>query len=553
MLETPSIDQKKFRLFFWLGFLFLLLLAIGLVFNSEIVTTRFGDTTYHLLTAQGFARADGITLQSTWESLPDGRAQLYPPLYHVLLAGLVKLNLAPLTIITIAAVGAVLSLLTIAWWALGQLFGWRQAFIFLVLLTVSEALINMLAITTPASIVLMTSPLLLLLIDRKKTAAAATLMTLLFYTHMMFPWLVVGALIIWVIFNRAHTKRVVTALGVSFLLYLPWLVHILKNKLFLRYTYSTWPDTFRETIVWDFEANLVVLFALAVLFIALRYFQLQKQRLILFFCALFALATPLLFIAPLRFFSSAGGLMMVIITAFFFDSLFTIEWKNIGLRRMWPALVWIGLITSISFGYRIVFDVQTKVSQTLIEDNVIVKIIKLARFGEAYPGMLLPYAYTPSNLALAETIAQHSKPDEPIYNLALFFNLERYHPRIQYIPAQLFGALSNRPIANLRYPENEVLEPVNLVQVPIVLADYRQTHLFANPDNVELADVLATDFEVLGESDRLVAFKNIRPDTIVIHHPRRIIPLWIVWLLIALACIYIGLTSFKLSRKKITP
>ena len=99
MLETPSIDQKKFRLFFWLGFLFLLLLAIGLVFNSEIVTTRFGDTTYHLLTAQGFARADGITLQSTWESLPDGRAQLYPPLYHVLLAGLVKLNLAPLTII----------------------------------------------------------------------------------------------------------------------------------------------------------------------------------------------------------------------------------------------------------------------------------------------------------------------------------------------------------------------------------------------------------------------------------------------------------------------
>ncbi len=84
--------------------------------------------------------------------------------------------------------------------------------------------------------------------------------------------------------------------------------------------------------------------------------------------------------------------------------------------------------------------------------------------------------------------------------------------------------------------------PINLAK--IVLADYHQTNLFSNnKDDQEkkIADELEKEFTVIGESDRLVAFKNKSEDTFKLSSidSRVILPLWFCWSIMFLLVGYI--------------
>ncbi|MBA3551173.1 hypothetical protein H0W32_03125, partial [Patescibacteria group bacterium] len=51
------------------------------VFQNSLLTIE-SDLSYHLATAQSFVREGGLTLHETWDSLPEGRPHLYPPVLH---------------------------------------------------------------------------------------------------------------------------------------------------------------------------------------------------------------------------------------------------------------------------------------------------------------------------------------------------------------------------------------------------------------------------------------------------------------------------------------
>ena len=43
--------------------------------------------------AGGYIRADGPVTWNFWEALPDGRANNYPPIFHIILATMLQLGL----------------------------------------------------------------------------------------------------------------------------------------------------------------------------------------------------------------------------------------------------------------------------------------------------------------------------------------------------------------------------------------------------------------------------------------------------------------------------
>ena len=48
------------------------------------------DIYYHLLTAWGFIKAGGYTTWDFWQYAPIGRPNIYPPLFHIILAMFMK-------------------------------------------------------------------------------------------------------------------------------------------------------------------------------------------------------------------------------------------------------------------------------------------------------------------------------------------------------------------------------------------------------------------------------------------------------------------------------
>src|SRR3989338_2330818 len=102
-------------------------------------------------------------------------------------------------------------------------------------------------------------------------------------------------------------------------------------------------------------------------------------------------------------------------------------------------------------------------------------------------------------------------------------------------------------IKRCRRRENQWQKNLPLTQAKIVLADYRQTNLFTGPkENPQLAQVLEEQFTVLGESGRLVVFKNNNPNTFKTPPLKPILPLGAAWLLIGLMIGFVGFSSQKL-------
>jgi len=62
------------------------------------------DSWYHLLVARQIADAGGPITYEWWEHAPVGRVHLYPPMLHLLLAGLLNVGCAPIVAARLASV-----------------------------------------------------------------------------------------------------------------------------------------------------------------------------------------------------------------------------------------------------------------------------------------------------------------------------------------------------------------------------------------------------------------------------------------------------------------
>src|SRR5690242_16447920 len=59
---------------------------------------NFVDIYYHLAVASGFNQAGGYVTHAFWEYAPEGRVNLYPPFFHLILLGFIKAGI-PLIVI----------------------------------------------------------------------------------------------------------------------------------------------------------------------------------------------------------------------------------------------------------------------------------------------------------------------------------------------------------------------------------------------------------------------------------------------------------------------
>lgn len=528
------------------AYLLLTLLAIILITQSSTFLTVPDDITYHLLTAQGFVRNGGLTLWENWSSLPFGRPHLYPPVLHLLLALLVKINLPAVIIIKIAVLGGILSLSWVSWWSIKKLFSPLAALFYLILLTGNFGFLNLLGQTLPASIVLIASPLLLILIKRHKTLAATILLTVLWYTHLAFPWFMVGALLVWTFFNRGHFKPTLQTVLISFLLYLPWLIHNLNHLEYLRYLGPDYSEFIQKNLVLGLPLNLLILFilALGLLFIFWRKNIATKD--LTFFISLTITGLPLFFIESSRYSSSLGGISIAVIIAVCLDQVVSAYFTWPKKTMVKTVILTLGLSLILLSNYQIYYFTQLNKPHLIWQPHF---LLKKLLWSKPQPLDTADFTlYSEKNLAIAKAIQQYTQPNEIILSYAQSFNQLPYPPRRRYLIAQYLAALSNRPLANLRYPELFWQRPIDYQQAKILI-----TNTSVLDRTVSVGEQLAkTDLEKnfiqLGQTSGIIVWLNTKPQNLPTKPIRPVLPLWLTWLIIILAVTYLLKTLKKIPK-----
>ncbi len=435
----------------------IILLAVGLLTASNALLLNSDDPSSHLLFAEGFARNGGVAFWENWESLPEGRPHLYPPVYHLFLSALLSFGLDPVLVLEISAFVVTVGLITVSWWYFKKLFGSSFALFYLFFLLFDADIVDLLAKTSPASMALFLSPLIILFLKNKKTIAATLLLTGIFYTHMTFPYFIIFGLLFWSIFNKQYLKSTLVTVAAAFGLFLPWFFWIFKNFNYLRYFNPDYEEVVRGLAFLDINFNLLIIFFIALTGVILFFRRQKDYPDLMFFVGLMIASSPLIFFEPLRFFSSIGGWAMVVIAAYFFNQIFLLSPQNFSGSQLLAKkiVLFFGLIFLIFSTNRLVLGRETNNIIWYKDKNYLSQVIELSTLGNKESPITLKFAYTKSNLDLARIIAANSTPADPILNISNFFGLDEYHPKVWYIVGQFFAGLSDRPMANLRYPENQ--------------------------------------------------------------------------------------------------
>jgi hypothetical protein len=187
------------------------------------------DTFYHMGVTGGFTSAGGVALHSFWEYAPVGRAQLYPPLLHILMFALTKTGLSTLSVGRIVAFFAFPMILVSCWYGMRTLFSSKAAFYTTVVLSSCYLLFWHSAVESAAALVLIIAPLAFVAVDRDRKVAAAVLLALALYSHLVLGHLVALGLLIYAIQRRKQFKEIFLVLVGAYLLWLPWGINILVN------------------------------------------------------------------------------------------------------------------------------------------------------------------------------------------------------------------------------------------------------------------------------------------------------------------------------------
>ncbi|MHB8895841.1 MAG: glycosyltransferase [Candidatus Geothermincolia bacterium] len=212
------------------------MLSLGLIACLTLVALAYWskfpvhqDTFYHMAATSGYATAGGISLHSFWEFAPVGRAQLYPPLLHVLMFALSKTGLSMLSVGRLVSFSAYPLILVSSWYGMRRIFTTRAAFYTTIVLSSCYLLFWHSAVESAASLVLILTPLIFVAVYRNRKVSAVVLLALALYSHLVLGHLVAFGLLIYAIHRRKMFKDIFIILAGAYLLWLPWGLHILVN------------------------------------------------------------------------------------------------------------------------------------------------------------------------------------------------------------------------------------------------------------------------------------------------------------------------------------
>lgn len=220
---------------------FIALLTFILILNWNYLPTAELDTPYHLLMGKMFADYDKIMLWDYYEFAPIGRPHLYPPLEHILVWWMHDITGADWW-----SIGRFVSLiqyplpLFAIWFFCRKLFNPVTALASVVFLSISYQFWFWQASVAPTALIVSLFPFFLYCFYRKKVLLSIILLTSFLYLHLGLPYAVIVSIFIFSLFSVRHTKEylkqfaVVT--GFSALFFLPWVIHILMHREWLRFS-----------------------------------------------------------------------------------------------------------------------------------------------------------------------------------------------------------------------------------------------------------------------------------------------------------------------------
>lgn len=300
---------KAFRLSYnSCSLLIILVYAVFQIARSAHLSLEHFDIYYHLLTAWGFVKAGGYTAWDFWQYAPAGRPHIYPPIFHIILAILMKSGVDKLFLARLfSSVLPVLFLFTL-WDFIRRNFSGRLAFLFLITIASSfsfhESLINHM----PSTLALIFGFLAFGQIFKKRILRAGILLTLCFYTHIGTSWFFAFGLLIYILFNtedkRAGLISLVFAMALSLPVIIQQIIHIRLISL----------PNFNEQYFCEFKTLDYILAAFGLIL------TLKKEKRYNLFAALF-IASFIYVKYPSRFFSSEGYLAIALLSAVSIDAL----------------------------------------------------------------------------------------------------------------------------------------------------------------------------------------------------------------------------------------
>ncbi len=186
----------------------------------------FLDSYYHLSVIEGFRQAGGPTLHAFWESAPQGRPHLYPPLFHLLfLPGLIA-GIHPITLAKLWSWALFPALLAGLLLVVSRIRGWKPAVLAAVAVSIPYSFFLSCVNNPPATLALVFFLGTALALHRQKAVPAGIFLGLAFWSHAGLPWLFLLGLVLFTVVEPAYRKTTVGAIALGLLLAAPWLLQI---------------------------------------------------------------------------------------------------------------------------------------------------------------------------------------------------------------------------------------------------------------------------------------------------------------------------------------
>jgi len=197
----------------------------------------FLDPYYHLLIARQVVDAGGPIAYEWWECAPLGRPHLYPPVLHLVLAGLLKVGCDPVSALRLLSALLVPALLVTLYVVLRRLLTPSVALASLWMALAPFSWILHVTGTLASGVALIELLWLVVAVHERRSLAASVLLGLLFYTHLGLPWVALATYVwCWVLKVFRGQRGPLRPVGYGLLLAAPWLGHLLCHAHLLRIT-----------------------------------------------------------------------------------------------------------------------------------------------------------------------------------------------------------------------------------------------------------------------------------------------------------------------------
>ncbi|MFH0855006.1 MAG: hypothetical protein V1869_00605 [Candidatus Omnitrophota bacterium] len=451
------------------------------------------DIYYHLLTAWGFIQAGGYSGWDFWQFAPVGRPHIYPPFFHLVLAGLIKAGISQIILAKLCEIIAPSLFLLVLWKFARERFDSCFAFFVNLAFFSSFSFYLSLANHIPATLTFIFGILAVDQFFKGKLLRSSILLALCFYTHIGLSWFFALTFIFYAFINKEERKGAVFVLGAALILASPM---IIKEVNCLKYVSALGLDMHEKYSSKIKAADL--LFSLAGLVIALR----QRGRYGLF--AAFFVASSIFLVYPYRFFSAEGYFPVVMLLALF------LSWLYRRFRGKILLLV-IALFTLVFSPTLSLYKKNTVNSSSSYKINV---------FDAGFVNLLLAKGqilwFPNEYLATAKLVKDNSQKEDIVFCSLDFIGLT-------------ISSLAGRATANALLPEIRLFNGYNPFLSSKII-------IFTQVDDPVVTGkaISALKLIKLGENDFFVVYRN-PACKVSVNIRKALIPFWLISIIATLA------------------